>query len=105
VLNSTCLKEKCPYWDIYEDKCPFYIETMWSPQEGGQPTVMEDCSPKRTVLVVMDIMNRLVGVQQANEQQRNKTEDLLNVMLNVIVKPPLMPVITVAPTEEIKRLP
>ena len=69
-MESTCI-ETCKFWKKYKDKCPFYLETLWSNDESSTPKVVRDCSPKRSLLVVMDLSNRLLGVQQAAEQERN----------------------------------
>ena len=53
------------------NQCPNYTETVWTNNETNETTHMVDCAPKRTLLMVMDLSNRLMGVQQAQEQQRN----------------------------------
>jgi hypothetical protein len=57
-------------------KCPNYIETWWTPNKIGgesQPTLVCDCAPKRTLMMIQDLHNRLVGVEKAQEELRNET--------------------------------
>jgi len=93
-MKDTCLCEKCPLWKKYYSRkngqcCPNYIETSWTSREDNQPVLIKDCAPKRSVLMMMDMQNRLFGTQQAAEQARNKSEKVSQELLaftNIIRK-------------------
>jgi hypothetical protein len=69
--TSTCNK-KCPFWKKYKEKCPNFIATTWRPSGGGQPLTVNDCSPKRTTLMLMDVLERLDGFHTASNKERNR---------------------------------
>jgi hypothetical protein len=69
-MESTCTKD-CKFWKKYKDKCPFYIQTTWSKDGEPTPRVVEDCTPKRSMILIMEMSNRFLGLQQATEQERN----------------------------------
>ena len=57
-------------------KCPNYIETWWTSQKVGgesQPILVCDCAPKRILLMIQDLHNRLIGVEKSQEELRNET--------------------------------
>jgi len=57
-------------------KCPNYIETWWTPNKIGgesQPVLVCDCAPKRTLMMIQDLHNRLLGVEKSQEELRNET--------------------------------
>ena len=57
-------------------KCPNYIETWWKPQMVGgesQPVLVCDCAPKRTLMMIQELHNRLLGVEKSQEELRNET--------------------------------
>ena len=72
-MKDTCCKEDCKWWKKYRDKCPFYLETTWTCDESGGTKLVCDCSPKRTLMLTMEMYNRSLGVQQAAEQARNES--------------------------------
>ena len=53
-------------------ECFNYKESWWTPDNKGKPILVKDCSPTRIFLMVSDLHNRLVGVQQAQEKQRDE---------------------------------
>ena len=68
---DTCNNIKCPYWKKWKENCPNFMKTGWRAAEGGQPIYLNDCAPRRSVLMHMDQMERLEGWQKAAEQERN----------------------------------
>jgi len=74
-MENTCIKEKCPLWQLLDGKCPNYIESWWqpSPLSPGPPVLVQDCAPKRTLIMIQDLSNRLVGVQKSQEEARNES--------------------------------
>lgn len=78
-IKDTC-HDKCKFWKKYKDNCPNYIETTWIANEGGQLKLIKDCAPKRSLLVSMDVSNRLMALQKEVNTERemhNRTSSLL----------------------------
>jgi hypothetical protein len=63
--------------------CPFWLETTWVDQSTGQPKVINDCAPKRSVMLSIDGFNRMQGLQQAAEQERNMQHRVLQTVAEV----------------------
>lgn len=83
MVENTCIREQCYWWELTGGKCPNYVESWWKPPETtpGQPILIMDCAPKRTMIMVQELSNRVIGVQKAQEEQRNEfteTRDLFN---------------------------
>lgn len=77
MVESTCLKEKCYIYREEGDKCPFYVETIWTVEGSHEPKIAEDCAPRRNTMMLMDYSNRAIGIQQDYEQQRNMYAEVL----------------------------
>jgi len=69
-MENTCSKD-CPLWKKYKEKCPNFIQTTWKDDKGNMK-IINDCSPKRTMLMIQELYNRVIGVEKAQEQQRNE---------------------------------
>lgn len=69
-MESTCREKKCSHWN--KGKCPFGLETWWKPLEG-EPKLIRDCAPIRTMLMVQELYNQQIRLQQAQEEQRNES--------------------------------
>lgn len=74
-MEGTCGKEKCRIWQLLDGECPNYIESWWSPPptNPGPPVLVEDCAPRRTMLMIQELSNRLLGVEKTQEEARNET--------------------------------
>ncbi len=73
-IENTCNPENCKLFELLggePSSCPNYQESWWTPENGGQPVLIKDCAPKRTMLMIQEIYGRLTGVQKASEQERN----------------------------------
>lgn len=73
-MQGTCNFEKCKFAKEFftEAKdCFNFKETWWKPIEG-EPLLVEDCVPVRTLLMIQELSNRLIGVEQSQEQMRNE---------------------------------
>jgi len=91
-MNNTCT-DKCAWYKKYKqgERCPFYVETVWNPNNGdGRPTVVKDCAPKRSVLLQMEAHNQMIGLQAASEQERNKIHNILEVVAAATDQPKLL---------------
>lgn len=71
-MDGTCVKNDCPLWKKHKEKCPNFIMTGWQSANGGQTKTVEDCAPKRTMLMVQELYNRLIAVEKVVEEQRNE---------------------------------
>ena len=83
-MENTCNPENCKLFDLLggtPEQCCNYQESWWTPEGKGKPVCIKDCAPRRTFLMVQDLHNRLIGVQKAQEEQRNE-----NVWVQVVAK-------------------
>ena len=73
MKQGTCRLAECKFWDKKKG-CPFQVETKWTPAANtpGDPFTIVDCSPLRTLLLLTDLSNRLLGVEQSVESMRNE---------------------------------
>lgn len=76
--KDTCEKEKCPFWKLIANEgkpCPMYVSVTFTPSlpNGGQPYTVQDCAPVRTIMMVQDLYNRMIGIQKSQESLRNET--------------------------------
>lgn len=77
-MENTC-NDECFLWKKYKEHCPNYIESWWKPNEDeSRPILIKDCAPKRIFLMIQDLHNRLVGVEQSQEQQRNQFDNFVS---------------------------
>jgi len=75
-MENTCNYKECKLFDLLggvPEQCPHYIESWWTPSDGGKPILVKDCAPKRTFLMIQDLNNRLIGVQKSQEEQRDES--------------------------------
>ncbi len=94
-MEDTCRGTECWFYILIKeligkdtalcfDNCPFFVKSTWMPpaELGGSsnvPKEIKDCSCKRSLIVqLFDILPRLQGVQQSNEQMRNEFVDASN---------------------------
>ena len=85
-MDKTCNYKDCRLHDLLggEPKdCPNFIETWWKPLEG-QAKLVQDCAPKRTLLMVQELYNQQVRLQKAQEQQRNESQKIMGVFEELI---------------------
>ncbi len=84
-MENTCKKGNCPEWKLHGDHCSNYVENWWTPKEpNSAPILIQDCAKVRTIFLLQDILIRLEGFQQAQEEQRNINTDLVNTMTEAI---------------------
>lgn len=83
MMQDTCEKEKCKIWQLLDGHCPNKMESSWLPPPtvGGPAVTVTDCAPRRILIMLQELSNRLVGVQAAQEQQRNE-----NVWVQVVAE-------------------
>ena len=75
-VKGTCVKEDCQSWKENGNKCPHYMETVWVNESNGVPKILEDCAPRRTVLMLMDMHNQLAGIKIYASQTRSRLDKL-----------------------------
>lgn len=79
-MESTCTFIGCAVAKKFKFKNPVdcfnNVQSFWLNPATGIKEDVNDCAPKRTLLMVMDLSNRLTGVQKSQEQQRNVLKPL-----------------------------
>jgi hypothetical protein len=73
--ESTC-KTKCPFWTRYGENCPNYVEGTWESQDGEKYTT-KDCAPKRSMILVQQMYDHIIGVRRDYNQFRNASTEVL----------------------------
>lgn len=58
------------------EECPNYVESWWTEAQTGQQKLVKDCAPKRLMLQMSALHNRLEGVQAATEELRNESHSM-----------------------------
>lgn len=74
-MEGTCHFEKCIFAkEFFKEarECFNFKETWWKPYEG-EPILVADCAPIRTMIMVQQLSDRLVGVERSQEEMRNET--------------------------------
>ena len=85
MQQNTCF-EGCRYRDKkgkFRKTCPDYMELNWT-NDTGEACTTEDCSRRRTLLMILGFDSRLIGVQQASEQERNTSHGLVQKLGEII---------------------
>ena len=85
MQQNTCFEE-CRYRDKkgkFRKSCPDYMELSWT-TESGEMAATEDCARRRTLLMIMNFDLKLIGVQQASEQERNASHNLTNKLGEIV---------------------
>jgi len=85
-MENTCNAKECKFLELLggdPSNCPNYVEGWWQPLEGD-PKLVKDCSPRRLILMMRNLEIRLLGVQQANEEQRNESNKVMNVFSGIV---------------------
>ncbi len=100
---DTCQKS-CVYYKKYKENCPHFIQTMWGDTKSVQPKIINDCAPKRAVILQIDAFNRMLGLQKAHEQERNLQHGMLKVMAEVAQIDSVLPLIDAIPDAEILKI-
>ena len=77
-MKPTCNFAECQFAKVLKlkkpDGCPNYMDNLFTPQGPGadpKPVLIQDCAPRRTLLMLQELYNRDIGMQAALEQQRN----------------------------------
>ena len=87
-MESTACGCNCPFvktgFCSTEKECPNYIETWWMPEEGAQPVMLKDCSPKRLILQQQLMQARFDITTQALVQSRNEYNQLCQYLKSLI---------------------
>lgn len=68
MITDTCFP-KCRYYESRES-CPDFFQTVWA-DGGGTTKTIEDCARRRQFLMSLKFESRVIGLQQAVEQERN----------------------------------
>ena len=60
-------------------ECPNYLQNIFMDNKG-EKIIVNDCAPKRTMLMIQELSNRMVGTQKVFEQQRNRSDIILHMI-------------------------
>lgn len=76
MADHTCDFKTCAFRKFVKftkpEQCFNFMQNWFNPdEEHKEPYLVNDCAPRRQVLMQMQYYNRSVAVQQANEKQRN----------------------------------
>ena len=83
-LKNTCNKEKCYWWLEHGEYCVNFVQMNWRKENSNQIYTTDDCAPKRTAYMLQEIFPRLIGLQQASEQERNESKKLVGGMMKIV---------------------
>ncbi len=84
--TDTCNWGQCYFSQLFDkrDQCPYFHQLHWATADGGMQYSTDDCAAKKTMLMVQELFTRLIGVQQAREQERNAAHALVSELSNII---------------------
>lgn len=86
MIQPTCTPERCKLHDLLGgdvEECPNFMQNWFvetGPRGEGKPYLVNDCAPKRTMVMIGALEKALIGVQKSNEQQRNRVGDLIHLV-------------------------
>lgn len=87
--STLCTPQECKFVKAKFCKkcedCPHYIESWWKSHEG-QPKLVKDCFPKRSLLLQQEQINRSLSIQSANEEARNQIARLAEIFCTSMTK-------------------
>jgi hypothetical protein len=86
-MKDTCDSENCGWLKFIggrAEDCPNFVLTVWHSEEDKETKSVRDCAPRRTLLVVMDMLSSNIATRQSNEELRNKNEKTLLVLRSII---------------------
>jgi hypothetical protein len=83
---DTCNWGECYFSTLFDnrDQCPYFHRLHWLTQDGGQAYHTDDCSAKKTMMMVQELFTRIIGVQKASEQERNAAHALVSELYNIV---------------------
>lgn len=76
MLKDTADCENCTFKVKDGKRCPNYIECLWHKEGETQPTIIKDCAPKRTLLMIQELYNRTFALQKQINQSENQINEL-----------------------------
>lgn len=85
TMENTCSKD-CYVWKKYRDKCPNYIVGYWREESSGHEKRVEDCAPRRILELLKTFHSLLVGLQKTSNAERDASNSLAYVLMEVVKK-------------------
>lgn len=87
-MENTNCGSNCPFVKsgmFSDDKsCPNYIESWWLEKEKEKPTLIKDCSPKRSLLNDEALFNRFETSIASINQLENRIKNLEEVLMKIL---------------------
>ena len=78
MIQNTCKKEECLFWELFDKKCPqHFINTFYPNGKVDESYQVDDCAPIRTMILIKELHGRIIGTQQAFEEQRNSMQETI----------------------------
>ena len=111
IIEDTCTP-KCAWYKKYRRRdmqtCPNFMETTWTADNLPGPKIVCDCAPKRALILQIEAFNRMLGLQQAAEKERNMQHTLIKTLVSYAdVQGTPIPIegdiVTVVPQIELKE--
>lgn len=88
-MENTCCGDNCSFvksgFCSTDRECPFYCESIWQSNQGKEVKVVKDCYPKRATMESNNIHNRMLVLQECQEDLRNRL-DRLEILLNTLIQ-------------------
>jgi hypothetical protein len=89
-MDDTACGCDCPLVKVgvcqSDRQCPNFIEVWWKEGEQGQQKLVKDCAPRRVLLQQSDFAHRLIGVEAATCQLRDKIDLLCSILSDLTVR-------------------
>lgn len=86
-MTDTCDFAKCKFAKRLRlksfDECPNYLRTYWTKYGEVEPKKINDCSPKRMLMMVQQISSRLLAIEKSQETQRKTITPLFDAIEEV----------------------
>ena len=96
-MEGTCHYQNCQFHQLIggePEHCPNFKQTWWTSKEG-EPKMVNDCAPIRTLIMMQELHTRLIGLQAAQEQQRNESVKIMDAFSRILIE---------ARNDQIKRI-
>lgn len=82
VKDTAC--ENCPFKEMGYKECPNYIETIWNEIDNPEPRIVRDCAPRRSLLLLQELLNKSFAVQAQASQMEGEVVKLRGVFSQLI---------------------
>lgn len=79
MSKDTCKKEKCKLWQSMQEGCPnHFINTFYPMGKSEEAYQINDCAPVRTMLLIKEQHDLLVGMRAEIEHLKDSQQSALS---------------------------